>query len=601
MAGPVKTTIKDIKRLREITRVLTKHGFHALVRRLSFGASAAGSDATLLLSEQSTEPSSKIVRREEVSGIQDDEDDSSLIGEDRSEAAIRFRRVLEDLGPTFIKLGQVMSTRPDIVPVEFVNELKHLQSSVPELDFEQVREQVEGALGRKLEDVYDDFAPAPIGAASIGQVHRARLKESGEDVVVKVQRPGIEEKIRADLDILYTLARLLEATIQEVELYSPTGILREFSQALMKELDFTIEAQNVKEFGENFRDEDKIRVPRVFDAWTTPEVMTMEFIDGKTLTSIPGGTERASRVLDTLLDAVVKMVLYDGFFHGDPHPGNIFVLEDDTLVFIDFGMVGRLSAAQQDDVIDLIISVLSGDVDTIARTLLKMGRPVGRVNMREFKADVVRIRDSYLLSNLADINVTEFVQEVMDAAQIHRIQINSSYAVLVKTASTIEGIMRELEPDLDLVGRATPYVKELAARLFSAKKIATSVVRNSMAFSSFITQFPEQMDQIMMDLEGGNLSLNMRNDALDNIGQHLNTLGTRLFLGVIAAGLAISSAILIKDLDWAIQEIPVVLILGILCALFATLLFWWALGWHIVGGKDSNKLRLSPLVRLFRR
>lgn len=590
MASPVKTTIKDIRRLREITGVLTKHGFHVLVRRLSFGAQKTTGDREPLLLTSGSD-----------SDMLEDESALSLIGDDRNEAAIRFRRVLEDLGPTFVKLGQVMSTRPDIVPVEFVNELKHLQSNVPPLAIDEVRAQVESSLGQSLEDVYSEFGAHPIGAASIGQVHKARLKDLDQEVVVKVQRPGIEDKIRADLDILSTLARLLEATIEEVELYSPTGILREFSQALLKELDFQREAENIREFEKNFEEEPRVRVPKVYDQWTTAQVLTMEFIEGATLASVKGGTERASRVLDTLLDSMVKMVLYDGFFHGDPHPGNIFVLEDDTIVFIDFGMVGRLSAAQQDDVIDLIISVLSGDVDSIARTLLKMGRPIGRVSMREFKADVVRIRDSYLLSNLSDINVTEFVQEVMDAAQVHRIQINSSYAVLVKTASTIEGIMRELEPELDLLKRATPYVKELAARRFSAKKLATSVVRNSMAFSSFITQFPEQMDQILMDLEGGNLSLNMRNDALDNIGQHLNTLGTRLFLGLIAAGLAISSAILLKDLEWAIQGVPVILIVGGLCAIFATLLFWWALGWHIVGGKESNKLRLGPFMRLLKR
>lgn len=590
MAGPVTTTIKDIRRLREILSVLTKHGFHVLVRRLSFGALATGSKEPLLLVSEPDE-------------LDEDGEERalSLIGEDRSEAAVRFRRVLEDLGPTFVKLGQVMSTRPDVVPIEFVNELKHLQDNVPKLEFEAIRAQVEQSLGCELEDVYVDFAPDPIGAASIGQVHRATLKEGGDEVVVKVQRPDIEGTIRADLDILSTLARLLEATIEEVELYSPTGIVKEFAQALLKELDFTRESENVKEFGKNFADVEFVKVPRIYEEWTTERVLTMEFIRGDNLSVIEGGSERASRVLDRLLDTVVKMVLYDGFFHGDPHPGNIFVLEDDTLVFIDFGMVGRLSAGQQDDVIDLIIAVLSGDVDTIARTLLKMGRPVGRVSMREFKADVVRIRDNYLLSNLADINVTEFVQEVMDAAQVHRIQINSSYAVLVKTASTIEGIMRTLEPELDLLGRATPYVKDLAARRFSARKLATSAIRNSMAFSSFITQFPEQMDQILMDLEGGNLSLNMRNDALDNIGQHLNTLGTRLFLGVIASGLAISAAILLRDQTLEIYGIPVILMLGVVCAIFATMLFWWALGWHIVGGKESNKLRLSPLMRLFKR
>ena len=275
--------------------------------------------------------------------------------------------------------------------------------------------------------------------------------------------------------------------------------------------------------------------------------------------------------------------------------------EDDSLIFIDFGMVGRLSAAQQDEIINLIIAVLTGDTDGIARTLLRMGRPLGRVSMREFKADVVRIRDRYLLSNLADINVTQFVQEVMDAAQYHRIQLNSSYAVLVKTATTIEGIMRTLEPELDIISRATPYVRKLAARRFSARKVGASALRTSMAFSGFMTQLPDQMDQILMDLEGGNLAITMRNEALDNIGQHLNTLGTRLFLGIIAAGLAVSAALLVRDVPWAIKGVPVAVLAGLVCAFFATVLFWWALGWHIVGGKERSKLRLGPLVKLLRR
>lgn len=575
MASPVKTTIQDIRRLGDITGVLTKHGFHAIVRRVS---GEADEDTKLLPAEEQ----------------------ESLIGEDHSEVAVRFRRVLEDLGPTFVKLGQVMSTRPDIVPPEFIEELKTLQDAVPPMDIEDVYMQVESALGKPVEDLFDDFSDEPIGAASIGQVHTATTKQ-GDDVVVKVQRPGIEEKIRADLDILYSLARILEATIEEVELYSPTGIVREFSGALLKELDFTREAANLEEFALNFADVEYVAVPSVFEELTTQEVLTMERVHAAKLASIEGGTPRATEILDRLLDAVVKMVLYDGFFHADPHPGNIFIEEDNTLVFIDFGMIGRLSAAQQDDVIDLIIAVLSGDVDNIARTLLKMGRPVGRVNMREFKADVVRIRDAYLLSSLADINVTEFVQEVMDAAQYHRIQLNSSYAVLVKTASTIEGIMRTLEPDLDLIGRATPYVRQLAARRFSAKKIASSVLRNSMAFSNFVTQFPEQMDQIMMDLEGGTLSLNVRNDTLDKMGQHLNTLGTRVFLGIISSGLAIAAAMLLRDFDVEIWGISLKLVAGIVCAVYATLLFWWALGWHIVGGKGSNKLKISPLMRLLRR
>lgn len=576
MASPVRTTIKDIRRLGDITGVLTKHGFTAVVRRLTPGF---GED-----------------RKQLPPG----EGDEFLIGADRSEAAIRFRRVLEELGPTFVKLGQVMSTRPDLIPSEFINELKGLQDSVAPLPYEEIEAQIALALGGDVDQFFSDVKTTPIGAASIGQVHLATTLE-GQEVVIKVQRPGIASKIRADLDILWSLARILEATIEEVELYSPTGIVREFSSALLKELDFTLEAENLKTFERNFADDPMVEVPQVLDALTTPTVMVMTRVSATKLDDIQGGTPRASKILDNLLDCVVKQVLYDGFFHGDPHPGNIFVREDNSFVFIDFGMVGRLSAGQQDDVIDLIIAVLTGDVDGIARTLLKMGRPVGRVSMREFKSDVVRIRDRYLLSNLAEINVTEFVQEVMDAAQYHRIQINSSYAVLVKTASTIEGIMRTLEPELDIIGRATPYVKQLAARRFSAKKLATSALRNSMAFSNFITSFPEQMDQILMDLESGNLELNVRNDTLDKLGQHINTLGTRLFLGIIAAALAMTAGMLLDDLPYEVYGVAIKWLAGLVCAVFASVFFWWALGWHIVGGKDSSKLKISPLVRFLRR
>lgn len=579
MASPVKTVIKDVKRARDITGVLTKHGFHALVRRIGIGSPDL-SDAKLLTHEA--------------------DDNESLIGEDYLEVAVRFRRVLEDLGPTFVKLGQVMSTRPDIMPAAFIEELKRLQDNVQPLPAEAIREQVETSLGRPIEEMFETFDDEPIGAASIGQVHRA-VTLDGHECVVKVQRPGIESKIRSDLDILYSLAKLLEVTIEEVELYSPTGIIREFSSALLAELDFTNEAKNMTEFGRNFQDVAEVNVPKVFDHLTSPQILTMEMIHATKLSDLKGGTPRAKLVLQNLLDAMVKMVLYDGLFHGDPHPGNIFVKDDNSLVFIDFGMVGRLSAAQQDDVITLIIVVLTGDVDGISRTLLKMGRPVGRVSLREFKADIVRIRDEYLLSNLQEIHVSQFVQEVMDAAQYHRIQLNSSYAVLVKTAMTIEGIMRQLEPDLDIIALATPYVRQLTLRRFSARKIATGAMQTSMALSGFMSKIPEQMDQILMDLEGGNLAVTVNNDALNHVGQHLNTLGTRVFLGIVSAGLAVSAAILLQDVKVTFKEVPVMWIIGIVCGVYATVLFWWALGWHVVGGKGPSKLRLSPLMKLLKR
>jgi ubiquinone biosynthesis protein len=577
MVSPVKTAVQDIRRFRDIASVLTRHGFSAVARTAGLGRFLP----------------------EEQDPVEFESADE-LFGEDRSETAARFRNVLEDLGPTFVKLGQVLSTRPDIMPPEFIEELKHLQDKVPALPFDEVKEQVEDKLDRRLEDAYESFEEKPLAAASIGQAHRARTHD-GVDVVVKVQRPGIEEKIRSDLDILFYLARLLEATIEEVELYTPTAIVREFERAILTELDFLREARSLKEFGENFAESDQVDVPDVIDELSVTEILTMEFIEATPLGAIEGGTERAERLLDTLLDSIVQMVLYDGFFHGDPHPGNIFVRDDDTLVFIDFGLVGRLSEGQQDDLIDLILTVLTGDIEGISRTLLKMGHPVGRVNLREFKADISRIRNEYLLDNLEEIKIGEFIQDTMNAAQKHRIRINPNYAILTKAAMTIEGIMRALVPDLDIMEVGMPYARELASRRFSAKKIMQGVMNSAMGFSGFVQQVPQQLDQILMDLESGNLEISVKNDALDEIGGFLNTLGTRIFLGIIAAGLAVAAALVLDDFEYEIYGVPVMLVVGIVLAVLAFGLFWWSLSWHVIGGAKSTKLKLSPFMRLFRR
>ncbi|MFB6350741.1 MAG: AarF/UbiB family protein, partial [Bradymonadaceae bacterium] len=306
-------------------------------------------------------------------------------------------------------------------------------------------------------------------------------------------------------------------------------------------------------------------------------------------------------ILDNLLDSMVKMVLKDGFFHGDPHPGNILVDPDDTLVFIDFGLVGTLSPHQQNDLIDLILTILTGDEDGIARTLLRMGYPVGRVNLREFKSDIVELRDSYLFSNLDEVNVSEFVQETMDAAQRHKIRLNPNYARLTKAAMTIEGIMRRLKPDLDIMETGMPYARELALHRFSAQNVLKGVMNSAMGFSGFVQQVPQQIDQILMDLESGNLEVAVTNESLDSLGNSINTLGTRLFLGIMSAGLAISATLILRQYDYMIYGVSANFVLGLLLVVVATLFFWWALSWHVFGGTGSGKLKLTPILRLFRR
>jgi ubiquinone biosynthesis protein len=578
MLAPVRTAVfQDMRRLREISQVLIRHGFQAVV---------AGSGLNKYAPEEF----------EEIAGIEA----ASLVGDNPEDAALRFRHVLEELGPTFVKLGQVLSTRPDLCPPEFLQELRHLQDRVAPMSSDEVKATIEESLG-PIDEHFSEFIEEPLAAASIGQVHLAKNRD-GQTLVVKVQRRGIGATIRSDLDLLYTLAKLLEATIHEVELYTPTAIVKEFERAILAELDFTQEGRNVEEFSRNFESVSGVEVPKIYWELSNDRVLAMEYVDGIALSEVEPGSDEAKMILDELLAAMVKMVLDDGFFHGDPHPGNILI-RDGKLHFIDFGLVGRLSAAQQDDVMLLIISVVTGDVEGISRTLLKMGRPVGRVNLRAFKADVVRIRDKYLLSNLSDIDVSAFIQDVMGAAQQHRIKLNPNYAVLVKTAATIEGIMRFLEPDLDIMAVGMPYAKEFARRRFSTRKIMQGVASSAMGLTGFLNQVPQHLDQILMDLEGGNLVITVANPGLDDVGKHLNTLGTRLFLGIIASGLAISGAVLLSRFDdvMVFGDVSVLLLLGVTCVLIAILFFWWALSWHIIGSGQSNKLRLAPLMKLLRR
>ncbi len=590
MVSPVKTAVQDIRRLREIATVLTRHGFQAVARSAGLQRFVGDGD------EEDDDEPDKLPDVEDV----DRTDELLPEDEDETDVAVRFRNVLEDLGPTFVKLGQVLSTRPDILPPAFMDELQKLQDDVPPMDYEQVVEQVEQELDDELDELFETFDEEPLAAASIGQVHRATTPE-GEQCVVKVQRVGIQEKIQSDLDILYYLARFLEATIEEVELYTPTAIVEEFEEAILSELDFAHEGKNIETFGENFRDEPRVGVPKVFEERTTEKVLTLEYIDGVKLREIEGGTPRAERILDALLDAMVQMVLYDGFFHGDPHPGNILVGPDDTLIFIDFGLVGTLSPHQQNDLIDLILTILTGDEDGIARTLLRMGYPVGRVNLREFKSDIVRLRDRYLFSSLSEVNVSEFVQETMETAQHHQIRLNPDYARLTKAATTIEGIMRRLKPDLDIMQKGMPYARELAMHRFSAKNVLKGVMNSAMGFSGFVQQVPQQIDQVMMDLESGNLEVAVTNESLDSLGNSINTLGTRLFLGIMSAALAICATLVLRQFHYEIYGVSVTLVAGLLLVVLATVFFWWALSWHVFGGTGSGKVRLTPLLRLFRR
>ncbi len=554
--------VTDIDRLTTIIKTLSRHGFAQYL---------GGVADTLGLKVESLEAT-----EEDPAGI-----------------ARRFRLMLEELGPTFIKLGQVLSTRMDLLPPHIIRELSKLQDNAPTISYEKVLVAIESGLGKPVDELYAWLDEQPLATASIAQVHRARL-HSGEDVVIKVQRPGIEGVIRADLDILHVLARLLQATVQEVELYSPREIVEIFDRALSLELNFLAEATHLKTFRKNFEGVENIIVPKLYEEFSSPTVMTQERIEGYSLALVEPDSDVAPKVMDTLLEAIYLMIFEHGYYHGDPHPGNILVTPDDKLAFLDFGLVGRLSKSQVDDIVVLCLSVLNGDLDSIARIVMRMGTPTQRIPMAQFKRTISEIRARYIEQSLEDIDSAALLQDMLNAGTQFRIKVAHEYAILGKATGTLEGIIRKLEPELDILKTAQPYAARLIKDRYNPQKLVENLTASTLAMSGFLQEIPGQMSQILMDLEGGSLRLEMGNQGLDDLGRDLNRASTRLSLALTSAALFVSSAVLFGNDPLVYKKVP---ILAVLSLLAASSLFWIGLGSHFWSWR-LGKLRLAPLFRL---
>ncbi len=571
--GVLKTAFHDAMRMREIATVLSKHGLQEATRALGLDSYIADNRA---------------------------QDALDLTRADQRSLAARARRVLEDLGPTFIKLGQILSTRPDILPPPFIQEFEKLQDSAPSIPFSEVRQLVETELGGTLDELFGSFHEEELATASMAQVHRATLKSDGREVVVKVQRPGIDQTIRSDLALLYYLARFGEATVDEVGLYNPVAIIKEFEKAITQELNFLIEADNNEFARENAQNLESVVIPEVIPNLTTGRVITQTYIDGDKLGTIESGSERGKKLAHIAMEAAFSQIFEDGFFHGDPHPGNMLVTEDDKVVFLDWGLVGRISRAQQDQLIDLIITIISNDIDGITRLVLRMGVPESRVNMRMLRRDIQKIRDVYLTQELSKLDLTAMMEDIMALAHQHRIRVNPEFALLTKATATVEGILRRVYPDLDIIGTLRPIAERLIRERYDGEAIVRGGLVTLMSLNHLLRDLPLQLDQVLMDIESGELRIQVSNDALDAHTSSMTILGSRVFMGFLSAGLITGGSILISSYDWRPNDVPILAIVGAVFILSAAGFTFAAMSWHFVTG-GIKKLRLAPWIRLFRR
>lgn len=534
----IVSAVRDLGRLREIYVVLVRHGFGELAQRLGLGKR---SKAVPSATDEAGRVVEDLVPEAEAKRGEEESHKISL--------PERVRLVLMDLGPSFVKLGQIASTRADVLPGEWIVSLKKLQDEVTPLAFEEIRAAVESSLGASLEEVYVSFDPKPLAAASIGQVHRALLLHDGAtcEVVVKVQRPSVRETVARDLEILHKLAKLIERTIPESNIYSPCALVSQFDRAITAELDYGLEADHAERFAKNFVGHPHARFPKVYREASTREVLTLEFLHGhKVYEAIRDDGHKGSSIAKIGMAVVVKMIFEDGFFHADPHPGNILIAgEPDHPVFglVDLGMVGRLSPEMRDKTIDMMVAAVRQDHAALADSLYAIGTPTKKVDLRAYRAEVAELSEKYLGRPLKEIDLSALLTDLIRGATKYGIEIPADFLLVGKALMTIEGVGKEIDPNLDVFTELRPYFLELLRKRYSPERMLMDGWRGLERLSATAYDLPEQVREILDDLRLGRLVVRTSDPTLPAIADRL---GRRLFAGLVVGAFVVAGAWLVS-------------------------------------------------------
>jgi len=516
--------IRHIKRYRDVAKVLTRHGFGFFVEEIG-------------LLHMLSLPKRLFTDTEKI--------DPMTVGE-------RIRQVIEELGPTYVKIGQIASTRADIIPEEILKELEKLQDNVPSFSFEQVTRIIEEELGSSLEEIFSWIDEEAIAAASIGQVHRAQLR-TGELVAVKVQRPQIKTMIETDLEILLDLATLAEHRMERMERLQLRDVVEEFAKSLRNELDYSIEARNAEKIAKQFKKDPLIHVPAIYWDYSTRTVLTMEFVDGLKLNQFEElekkGYDRKV-IAEQLVRALFHQVLIEGFFHADPHPGNIFLLRNGVISFIDFGMVGRLTSDMKQNFASLVIAMMGKNTENMIKAILRIGIVPDEVNLPLLTIEVDELREKYMDVPMSRISLGEAISDLFQVAFRHRIRIPSDFTLLAKCLLTLEGIVEKLDPELSIMDMAEPFGIRLLKERYRPSTIAGRIWHNFTDYSDLLVDLPKQMKDLMGNLVKGRIRIEVSVPELDIFLRKLDRITNQisfsivlLSFSIVMAGIVIASAL----------------------------------------------------------
>jgi len=556
----VVRTRQNIRRYRQIITVLLRYGFDDVVDRIKI--------------EYYIKLGKKLVPKSKEQKLSN------------KSTAERLRLALEELGPTFVKLGQMLSVRPDLLPEVFINEFQKLQDEVPPFPSKEAKKVIELELTQEISTIFSHFEEKPIAAASLAQVHRATLI-SGEDVVVKVQRPKIRSIIEADLNILFHLASLIERHIPESELYDPTGVVQEFAKTIRRELDFVREGNNIYHFQRNFESDPTVYVPKVYWELTTEKVLTMEYIGGIKVTEL----EKLKMAdLDRKViayngaRAILKEVFEHGFFHGDPHPGNIFVLPDNVIAPIDFGMMGRLDNQLMEAAADLLTAIIKKDIDRIMRVFVEIGAMEDIADERGLKADLTDFLDRYYQVPLFQLNIGKIINEMMEIIREHRIKLPTDLILMARALVLEEGVGRTLDPEFDMIAIAKPYAQKLMLRKFDLRKHLQEFTSTIDDLNRLLKVLPSELRSIITKVKKGELKIKFEHQGLEHLISELDKSSNRLSFSLIIAALIIGSSLIVQlDKGPLLLGFPAIGILGFLVAAILGL-------WLIIAILRSGKL-----------
>ncbi|WP_040950706.1 ABC1 kinase family protein [Gorillibacterium massiliense] len=517
--------MRHTNRYREIIVALARHGFGYMVEDIG------------LLNLMSLPV--KWLRKQER------EENTKSMGE-------RIRLVLEDLGPTFIKLGQLSSTRSDLIPEDVIHELQKLQDQVPPFPIEEVRHIVESEFGKPMEQVFRSFEEVPLAAASIGQVHRAQLL-TGELVAVKVRRPNVDKIITLDLEILRDLAAMAEKRVEWIARFQVRSILDELSRSMQEELDYTHEGKNCDRIAEQFKNDATVLIPKVYWEHSTAKVLTMEFVEGTMLNqlrTLKNQGHDLKNIAERVVNAMFQQIFIAGFFHADPHPGNVMITKDNRIAFVDFGLTGYLNDEMKYHLSSLLIALMRKSSDAIIRAILHLGLVSEEVNMVLLRKDLDMLRDKYYNVPFADVSVAEAMRELFGVANRHHIIIPTDMTLLGKALLTMEGITQVIYPELSMVHLAEPFGRRLIRERLHPEQMTKRAWRTTAQFFEDISGLPRQASQLARLARAGKLKVEIGIPELDVLLKKMDQISNRISISIvllsfslIVMGLIIASSV----------------------------------------------------------